>query len=377
MNNKKNKITVVITGGGTGGHIYPAIAVAQHLLEKEIAKEVHYIGCPKNMESEIASKENIPFYSINISGMPRKCPLSIINWIKELQKSVKEASAHLKKIKPDVIFGTGGYVSGPVLISAIILRIPFIIHDSDAHPGIVSRFISPWAKGVNLAFEDAKKFITSKNIQINGNPIRTSLQKITKINALNKLDLESNKPTLLVMGGSQGARAINTAILKSIKNLVEVHNFQVIHQTGSKNFTEYKKELLKAWPDYEQNPNYKIYPYFEDISIAYKVANLVVSRAGSLSISELNLMGLPSILVPYPYAAANHQKYNALAMQKAGAAIFLENKDCNTENLIELVAKLLNTPDELSKMKENSLKLAKPEAVDNIAKMILNCARKN
>lgn len=364
------KLIVAVTGGGTGGHIYPAIAVAQALKQDADIEKVYYVGCPGNMEKEIAIKEGLEFIPVPTSGMPRKLGIDLIKWYLKLNKSVGTALIRLRRIKPDVILGTGGYVSGPVLIAAIILKIPFVIHDPDAHPGIVNRFMAPWAKTVSLAFEGAKSYINSKNIVINGNPIRSSISNIERETALNDLDLDPNKKTLLVIGGSQGAKTINNAMLDSIKALIVEHNLQVIHQTGKKNYEEYIQQISQKWPEYKENKSYIVAPYFDNMSIPLAAADLAISRAGSLSISELNLSKLPSILVPYPYAAADHQRYNARALVKAGASEYLEDADCNQRNLTELVLQILNNEEKLKSMQLANKQLAKPNSTDNLVKII-------
>jgi UDP-N-acetylglucosamine--N-acetylmuramyl-(pentapeptide) pyrophosphoryl-undecaprenol N-acetylglucosamine transferase len=324
-NIESEKLTVVITGGGTGGHIYPAVAVAQVLKTDPDIEKIVYIGCPDNMEKDLALNEGLEFLGVNISGMPRKAGLSIIKWFFELNRAVNQSLKHLIKIRPDAVFGTGGYVSGPVLLAAIMLRIPFVIHDPDAHPGIVSRFIAPWARVVSVAFGDASKYLNSRNIVISGNPVRTAFKNISKKECFKALNLDTDKKTIIVMGGSQGAKSINRAMLECSKYLVEDMGFQLIHQTGKKNFDEYISELSKVWSEYEKNQNFIVKPYFDDMYTALSCADLAVSRAGSLSISELNILGLPAILVPYPHAAADHQRYNAKAMEKAGTALYLED----------------------------------------------------
>jgi len=367
-NNKK--IIVAVTGGGTGGHIYPAVAVAQALKEDADIEKVYYIGCPHNMEKEIALKHEFEFIPVSISGMPRKLGFGLIKWFLELNKAVGDAVIQLKKIRPDVILGTGGYVSGPVLIAAIILRIPFIIHDPDAYPGIVNRFMAPWAKAVSVAFEEAKNYISSKNIIVNGNPIRSGISNIEKESALKELCLDSSKKIILAIGGSQGARTINNAVLGAAPVLINDYNFQIIHQTGKKNYEEYIEQLSQSWPEYKDNPYYIVRPYFDNMSIPLVVADLAISRAGSLSISELNLSGLPSILVPYPYAAADHQRHNAKALEKAGASAYLEDENCDPNNLIKMILEILNNEEKLKSMKISNEKLAKPYSTDNLVKII-------
>ena len=363
------KIKVLIAGGGTGGHIFPAIAVAQKLKQDNDIEKIFYVGCNKNMEKNIVHEENIDFYSISISGMPRKTSLKFIKWFIELGFATIKSIYYISKLKPDVVFGTGGYVSGPVLLAARILNIPFVIHDPDAHPGIVNKFMSKWASAVSISFEQAKPHLKSKNIILNGNPIRSKFLQINKEDALKELQLSPNKKTILVIGGSQGAQAINNALLDATPNLIN-QGFQVIHQTGAKNYDKYAEELTIKHPKMINNPYYIVKPFFNNMEIPLNAADLAVSRAGSLSISELNLCGLPSILVPYPYAAANHQRFNAKAMEEAGASVYLEDSECNSLKLLELILDILNNPEKLEHMKLSNKKLAKPQATENIIKIL-------
>lgn len=372
---KDKKLTVVLVGGGTGGHIYPAISVAQKLKTDEQIGRICYVGCPYNMERDIAANENLEFWPISISGMPRKKSLALVKWYIELNAATQKSLGYLLRIKPDVVLGTGGYVSGPVLLAATILRIPFLIHDPDAHPGIVNRFMAPFAKAVSISFEDAKKYLNSKNIILNGNPIRSDFSKVDRNKALKDLSLSSEKKTLIVMGGSQGAQSINNAVLNSVQKLVVENSIQVIHQTGKKNYEEYIEKLEQVWPDYS-NYCYIPRPYFDNMPEILAISDIAVSRAGSMSISELNIIGLPSILVPYPYAAADHQRFNAKSMEKQSASIYLEDAECNAENLIRIISDLFTNPQKLEQMKLKNLQIAKPEATDNLVGILKEAAIK-
>ncbi|HBG48978.1 MAG TPA: undecaprenyldiphospho-muramoylpentapeptide beta-N-acetylglucosaminyltransferase [Cyanobacteria bacterium UBA9971] len=367
------KIKVLITGGGTGGHIFPAIAVAQKLKQDSDIEKIFYIGCKKNMEKNIVLEEKLDFYSINVSGMPRQKSLKLIKWFIELGFATIKSIYYISKLKPDVVFGTGGYVSGPVLLAAKILNIPFVIHDPDAHPGIVNKFMSKWASAVSISFEQAKSHLKSKNIILNGNPIRANFLHVNKENALKELNLSPNKKTILVIGGSQGAQAINNALLETVPDLINME-FQIIHQTGNKNYDKYIEELTKKHPELINNPYYIVKPFFNNIEIPLNAADLAVSRAGSLSISELNLCGLPSILVPYPYAAANHQKFNAKAMEEAGASIYLEDSQCNSSMLLELILNIFNNPEKIEQMQLANKLLAKPQATEDIIRILKEVA---
>lgn len=352
-----------ISGGGTGGHIYPAVTVADALLEESDTHKIFYIGNPDNLEFDIISKkENITFLPVKVKGMPRKAGFGFIKWLWDLEVATWKSLFYILKYKPDAIFTTGGYVSAPILFAATILKKPFMIHDSDASPGLVSKLVAPCAKVVSVAFEKAKEVLNSDNIICNGNPIRTSFAKYTKEEALKELGLE-NKLTILAMGGSQGAKSINSAVVEVIKKFESRDDIQIILQTGKKNFDEVKKALEGI-----KNDNAIVRPYFEDMAIPLKAADIVIARAGSLSLSEINLLGLPSILVPYPYAAANHQWKNAMEMEEKGASICLEDSKCNGESLYNIIQSLIEDNTKLQKMATSAKNLAKPDATKHIVK---------
>ncbi len=355
----KTSIKAVLTGGGTGGHIYPAVAVGQALKNDSEIEALYYIGCSKNIEKDIIAAEGIDFYSINVSGMPRKISFKFISWFVELLAATFKSAYLLKQLQPDVVFGTGGYVTAPVLMACQILMIPFVVHDPDAHPGMVNRFMARDARCVSVAFEQAKEYFKKNkynNIKFYGNPVRASLTSTGRAEAIQRLGLDQDKKTIFAMGGSQGAKTINEAVKAAAPELIN-QGYQVVHQTGKKNYDEFIGNL-----NYE-HPAYIVKPYFEDMSVPLNAADVAISRAGSLSISELNLCGLPSILVPYPYAAADHQRFNAQAMQEAGAGFYLDDSDCTVEKIVELINLIFEN---LENMEQANLALAKPDAVNNI-----------
>ena len=244
MFNKNKKNIYFITGGGTGGHIYPAVAVIEELKNQGVESEnIYYLGNKKNLEYEIASKNGYNFLSYSAKGMPRKLSLEFVSWAFGLLFSCFKALAYVIKYKPSIIFATGGYVCAPILFCALFLRIPYVLHDCDIHPGIVTRFFAPCAKSVSLAFEDAKKRIKSKNINVNGNPIRQEFKTISKKQAREELSLK-DAFTILIMGGSLGARTINNSSFKILKEFANKEGYEIIWQTGKKNFDEITKKVL-------------------------------------------------------------------------------------------------------------------------------------
>lgn len=368
------KYTYFITGGGTGGHIYPAIAICEALSKDPDTRDIYYIGNPNNLEYDIAQKTGVKFLGINISGMPRKLSFRIIQWFFELQWAILKALFYVKKYKPDAIFGTGGYVSAPALFAGGLDGIPIMIHDSDAQPGIVSKYVAPNAQCVSLAFDESKKFIKSYKVQVNGNPIREEFKTLTKGEAREDLGLE-DKITLCIMGGSQGARSINNAAVEILEELTTEYDIQVIFQTGKKNYDNTFLTLKRTYPDFKENKNLIVKPYFDNMTTVLKASDIAISRAGSLSLSELCACGIASILIPYPHAAADHQRKNAKYMVDKNAALYLEDSEVTSEKLLELVEELLDDEDKLKEIQQNAFSLAKLNATRNIVKQLKSIIR--
>lgn len=367
MLNKNKKY--FITGGGTGGHIYPAVSVINALIDNNVDKNnIYYLGNKKNLEYEIAKKNEYQFLSYGAKGMPRKFGIKFIFWMFGLFFSTIKAVYYVLKYRPDVVFATGGYVCAPILFASLLFKVPYVLHDSDIQPGIVTRIFAPFAKSISLSFEDAKSAIKSKNIFVNGNPIRQEFKTISKKQARDELGLKDDF-TILIMGGSLGARNINNSSFKILKEYANKEGIEIIWQTGKKNFDDVTKKILEQFrgglPD-----NLILQPYFDRMYLALLSSDLVISRAGSLSLSEICACSLPSVLVPYPYAACDHQKKNAISMQKNNIALMIEDKDCNNESLFNAVDKLMNDKKLLSDLSYNAFKAAKLNAVEKIIEQI-------
>ena len=372
MSNKKN--IYFITGGGTGGHIYPAVSIIDELKASGVENsDIYYLGNDKNLEYEIAKKNGYNFLGHSAKGMPRKFSFLFIIWLFKLLISTFKVMGYFIKYKPSVVFATGGYVCAPALICAILFKVPYVLHDCDIHPGIVTRAFAPYAKSISLAFDGAKNYIKSKNIFINGNPIRQEFKTISKFAARKEISLKDDF-TLLIMGGSLGARTINNSSFKILKEFANKEGITILWQTGNKNFDEVTKKVLEI---FEELPdNLILQPYFDKMYLALLSSDLVISRAGSLSLSEICASSLPSILIPYPFAAADHQKKNAMNLAQNGVSIMLEDKDCNNESLFNLVNDLMNNKEKLSELSYNASKLAKTDSAKKIVEQI-NKAIKN
>ena len=366
--------TFFISGGGTGGHIYPALAVADKLIKDN--NTVYYIGCRSNLEYEISKQySNLVFLSIDFSGMPRKISLKFISWLMQLIISWLKCIYYIKKYKPDAVFASGGYVSAPVIFAAKTLKVPYMIHDCDSAPGLVSKIAAPGAAIVSAAFESSKKYLKSKKIIINGNPVRDIFFSLTKTEAREKLNIPPDKKVIFSMGGSQGAKTINTAMTEILKQLAEEKNFFVIMQTGGKNYDEVMQALEKIYPECRNNKNIIIRPYFDDMAYPLKSADIVVSRAGSLSLSEISQCCTPAILVPYPYAAQDHQRQNAKEVCSRGSAVYLEDSECTGANLLDKINLLDDKT--LENMRAAIKNTAEKNPADVILKQLKSCAAAN
>jgi UDP-N-acetylglucosamine--N-acetylmuramyl-(pentapeptide) pyrophosphoryl-undecaprenol N-acetylglucosamine transferase len=365
-------ITVLISGGGTGGHVYPAVAIADALLRDLDIERVIYVGCPDSLEEKVAEEHEIDFLPIRFSGMPRKFSFAMLKWMFQLNKATVDALGYMLYTKPEVVVGTGGYVSAPILFAALLLDCPYVIHEADSHPGLVNKIMAPWAAGVSVAFEQAKEILDNKNLLVNGNPLRSTIGEYSRQEARILMDLEEERTTLLVLGGSQGAQKINEAVIEALPVLLNEFNLQIIHQCGPKNYEEIRNNMK---PEVMENPAYILKGFFDDLAVPLASADLAISRSGSMSLSELAASMVPSILVPYPYAAADHQRYNAKFMQEAGASLYLENDDCTAENLIERIRMLLEDPDKLDYMRLACGKIARKDATADIVKLIKDVAK--
>ena len=291
--------------------------------------------------------------------------------INEAQKNFELVCSYIKKYRPEVIFGTGGYVSAPVLMAGITMNVPFVMHDCDANPGLVTRKLSPYAKSISIAFEAARDKLNNKNICLNGNPIRAEFCKLSKEQAKEDLNLDSNRLTICIMGGSQGAKTINNSTVQILENLTRELNLYVIFQTGKKNYDDVIAQLSNIYPDYKNDKNLLIRPYFDNMATVLKASDIAVSRAGSLSISELCASGVATIYIPYPYAAADHQRKNAKSMVEQGAGLYLEDADVKPDTLLSMVSGLCKDDTKLKQVQKASLAMAKYDGVQKIVEQVV------
>ena len=329
-----------------------------------------YVGNKRNMEYELASKKGYKFLHVSVKGMPRGLNPKFFWWGVKLVKAILYSIRYIKKYKPNAVFATGGYVSAPMIFACRITKTPYMMHDCDAMPGLVTRRLSKRAKYVSLAFEKAKKYISNKHAIVTGNPIREQFLNMSKNEARNILGLNNTKLTLVVMGGSQGAKSINNATVELLKEFSQELNLQVVFQTGKKNYNNIIEHLKQIYPTWEQDKNLIIRPYFDNMISVLKSADIVISRAGSLSLSEICASDVAPIIIPYPYAAANHQRVNAKSLYENGACVYIEDADLEPNILRNTIMELINNPVKMNYLKQNSSYLAKPEATTKIVELV-------
>ena len=374
IDNKKK--VYFVTGGGTGGHIYPAVAVGNALQKETDTEKVYYVGNPDNLEKKVADEKVFEFLPVSITAMPKTMSFDFIKWGFKLTCATLKSIGYILKYKPSLIFGTGGYVSAPMLFAGILTRTPVVIHECDAIAGKVTKAIAPYASSISVAFECVIVDIKSDKIHYNGNPVREEFSTVDRYHARQQWNLK-DKLTIMVMGGSQGAKKLNTVLVNSIKNLFKKYDIQIIHQTGLKNYDETVKELKKIYPEYTENSQYIIRPYFKKMYLPMIASDIAVSRAGSLSISEICVSGLASILIPYPYASADHQRKNAREMEELGASLYLDDTDCTVESFTEKLEELINDTQKMIELQNHAKALVKTDATKNIVEQIKAVLNKN
>lgn len=365
---------VIVTGGGTGGHIYPALAIAQGLKRRTKDCEILYVGTRKGMEARLVPDAGLAFKGVSGQGLPRALNLETVKTVGKSFLALWETKEILRKFKPDLVVGTGGYVSGPVVLTAALFGIPTLLHEQNALPGITNRILARFVKKVMVTFpESVAHFGLSGKIVLVGLPVRPEIGEVSREVGAKCFGLSADKPTLLVTGGSRGARSLNRAMVSLLERLRDRPEVQVIWATGKETHRETLKALQERGIPWEHFP-WKILEYLKDMPEAYAAADLCVSRAGAASLAELMVAGKPSILIPYPFAAENHQEHNAQALVQAGAARLIRDQDLNGERLWQEVAAVLWERSRLETMARDAKKLAQPEALTKIVEVCLETA---
>ena len=362
---------IVISGGGTGGHIFPAVSIAKEIIKKYPDALIQFIGANGRMEMERIPEAGFPVYGINIAGFQRKSLFKNIGLPAKLISSLFAVFKFLKKTKPDAVIGTGGYVSGPSLFVAQLLRIPTMIQEQNSLAGWTNRILSRKAKIICVAYPKMERFFLEKKICLTGNPVRENIAKIesnglhqhNSAKAKSLLGFNPELPLILILGGSQGAKAINKSVQNNLK-LWKNKKIQILWQCGAYYIDELKGEI--------SNSKYlKIEPFIKNMDKAYIAADIVVSRAGAGTISEICCAGCAAILIPSPNVAEDHQTQNAKSLVDQKAAIFIDEKKSESD-LGLIVSELVINPDKLKYLRSNALNISKPNAAAEILNQLEN-----
>lgn len=365
FDNKK----ILIATGGTGGHINPALGTAGYIKEKHPSAEIVFVGTADKMEARLVPEAGYELRTIEISGFWRSFSLNAIKHnigtLLKLLKSSSQAKKIIKDFNPDLVIGFGGYVSGPVLRMAAKMGIPTAVHEQNAFPGVTNKALAGKVDRVMLTAIQAEKYIKSKNpCVLTGLPIRGDILKGDRDFARAELNVSDDKPLILSMGGSLGAKPVNDAVKNLILNKYKDNDCVFLHATG-KNSEAFKKELVENGVDLAKNPHIRIVEYI-DIPKCLPAADLVICRSGASTLSELQALGKPSILIPSPYVTENHQYHNAMALVENGAAVILEEKNLNADSITEKVNELISNRAKLANIGKCARDMAVIDATSRI-----------
>ncbi|OEK05497.1 undecaprenyldiphospho-muramoylpentapeptide beta-N-acetylglucosaminyltransferase [Roseivirga misakiensis] len=358
----------MISGGGTGGHVYPAIAIANAFMARFEDAEILFVGAKGKMEMQKVPEAGYPIEGLWISGLQRKLTLDNLSFPLKLIDSILKSRKIIKRFKPDAVVGVGGYASGPLLRVATKKRIPSVIQEQNSYAGLTNKVLAGRVSKICVAYPGMEKFFPANKIVMTGNPVRSDISNLTNKRAtgLKHFGLSEDKPVLMILGGSLGARTLNDSMVDGIEALVGA-NVQVIWQCGK----FYYKEMSAKLEASAHGGLIHLFEFLKEMDLAYAAADVVISRAGALSVSELSIAGKPTLFVPSPNVAEDHQSKNAKAMVDNEAALLVKDSEAK-ENLIKRAIELINDQAEQEKLAKNIKTMARPAAAEEIVNEIVN-----
>lgn len=365
---------VLISGGGTGGHIFPAVSIANAIRRRYPQADILFVGADNRMEMERVPAAGYPIEGLSICGFDRRNPLRNIKVLFKLWKAMRRAKAIVKQFRPEIAVGVGGYASGPTLKAAQKAGIPTLLQEQNSFAGVTNRLLAKKAGKICVAYEGMERFFPAENIVMTGNPVRKTLldNTMSRAEAKRALGFDADRPLVLFIGGSLGARTVNLSVADSLDRLTE-SGTQILWQTGKSYASSDRVESAN------RREGVKAVPFINEMDIAYKAADLVISRAGAGSISELQLLGKASVLVPSPNVAEDHQRKNALALVSHDAAVMILDRDCH-DTLADEVIRLIADEDARKRLEYNisqmALKDSDEHIVDAIEELIINTSKK-
>lgn len=353
--------TLMIAGGGTGGHIYPAIAIASEYIARDPSRKVIFVGTERGLEKTIVPKAGFPLEFISVGGLKGKGGLDLLRNIARLPLGIIQAFGVVGRHRPDVVLGVGGYSSGPVLLAARLRGVPTIIHEQNAYPGLTNRWLAKFVKAVVVAFPDALARLNRPDGVVTGNPVRKEFF------ATHRQPAPAGRQRLLIFGGSQGSRVLNDAMTGALLFLSRLKGrLDIVHQTGPNEL----KKVQEAYRTSGAFPNARVVPYLDPIVDEIAAADLVVCRAGAMTIGELSAIGRAAIFVPFAAATNNHQELNARVVERAGGGVVITESELSPERLGQAIADIVNDPQRVRNMGEAARSLAAPDAGKKIVDQI-------
>jgi len=366
---------VVIAAAGTGGHINPGIAIANKIKKENKNAQITFIGTNRGLENDLVPRAGYKLKQIEAYGINRKISLQNLKNMFKTLKSFKIAKKIIKEINPDLVIGTGGYICGPTILAAKKYKIPTMLHESNAFPGVSVKLLANKVDTVLVGFEDAKSRLTkAKNVVVTGTPSKLRKLKLTeeqKEKLKKQYDIKSNLPIVLIFGGSQGAKSINNALIDIIQNKLN-NKYQIIWAVGQKQYDNVRKTLKSIGLNINNIQNTKIVPYIYDMEEVMNLADLIIARSGAMTITEVSKVGKPAIFIPFPFATENHQEYNAKVLQNVGAAKIILDKDLNKQTLNESILEIIGDKEKMQNMGKNAEKIAINDVEERIYEEIKN-----
>lgn len=371
------EMKLLLSGGGTGGHIYPALAVGREWLRMSPENEVLYIGTRRGLENQIVPKAGFSFETIEVQGFKRSLSLDNLQTIRLFLRGVRVAKRLLREFRPDVVLGTGGYVAGPVLVAAHRLNIPVAIHEQNVIPGLTNRFLSRYASLIAVSFPGSDRYFPLEKTQLVGNPRASEVVQADPQKGWALLSKPPGTKLVLIVGGSRGAEPINAAFLAMMPRLAafpDVHFVYVSGQVHYERISQRAEEQLARCPDVRRQLT--VLPFLDEMPEVLAASTLVISRAGATMLSELTALGLPAILIPSPYVTNNHQEKNALWLTESGAALMIRERELTGERLFAELKQLLERPQRLTEMAQAAKSLGRPDACRQLCRALADLARR-
>ncbi len=366
---------IVLTGGGTGGHIYPALAIARHCLKRNPSCEFLYIGSERGLEKDIVPREGFRFESVKITGFRRKLSFENVRTIMRFWKAVSRSKKLLQQFQPDVVIGTGGYVCGPVIYAAAKLGLPTLLHEQNALPGLTNRFLSTRASLVAVSFPDNEAaFPKAKRVVYTGNPRATEVASADAAAGMKSLGLSADTKLVVVVGGSGGAKSINHSMIEMAGRVRELPGTHFLFITGKSYYdgTASRIAELEDMPD-----NLTVVPYIERLPDILAATSLIVTRSGASSMAEITALGIPSIQIPSPYVTNNHQEANARSLQHSEAAEVIVESELTGDRLFDQIRKLMEDPSRRGHMASQARKFGQPDSAERIYQHLLEITAKS